>query len=149
MQITPRLAPRAHSRNPVDTNVRTVLVVQSDYTLRRAIESVLASSGSYRVLATGDPDVAYNILSRESIDAVLLDVDLPTMSGPALYLAMVLRWPNLRGRIAIMTDDAQTERLRGWVDLNPGTVLRKPFRFDLFSRWPESALQPKGQEATG
>jgi DNA-binding NarL/FixJ family response regulator len=133
----------------VNAKVLTVLVVQSDYTLRRAIESVLAFSGRYRIVVTGDPDVAYDVLSSETVDAVLLDVDLPTMSGPALYLAMIHRWPKLQGRSAVTTDDAEAQHLRRWLELNPCTVIRKPFPFDVLARWLETMAQPKDREATG
>lgn len=132
----------------MNATVRTVLIVQNDYTLRRALESVLAAAG-HRVLATGDPDTAYEILTREMVDAVLLDADLPVMSGPALYLAIVHRWPGLLGRIAITTDDAYAEQLRPWLEINPCPILPKPFRFDLVARWLETALRPKDTSATG
>jgi DNA-binding NarL/FixJ family response regulator len=124
----------------MDTTIHTVLVVQSDYTLRRAIESVLASSGGYRVIATGDPDAAYDVLSVEAVDAILVDADLPTISGPALYLAMIHRWPELKDRIAILADDVQAEQLRRWLQHNPCTVIRKPFRFEPLAHWLEGAV---------
>src|SRR5204863_128344 len=80
----------------------TVLVVDDDAVLRSSLESVLGDLG-YRVLSTGSPDVAYQLLGTESALAVLLDVRLPTMSGLSLYLAMTHRWPRLRGRVALMT----------------------------------------------
>jgi DNA-binding response OmpR family regulator len=126
-----------------------VLVVQSDYTLRRAIESVLASSGSYKVVATANPEIAYGLLSSESPDAVLLDLDLPMMSGPALYLAMIHRRPELQGRIAMLTSGAEAEHLRRWLDVNTCPVLQKPFRFDVVARWLKAAMQLRGQQATG
>src|SRR2546426_7874958 len=55
----------------------------------------------------------------------LLDIRLPTMSGLALYLAIVNRWPTLTGRIAIMTGDAEAEEVRAWLERNPCALLRK------------------------
>lgn len=132
----------------MNATARSVLIVQSDYTLRRAIESVVAASG-HQVLGTGDPDSAYEILSREWVDAVLLDVELPIMSGPALYLAIVHRWPELRGRIAITTDDEHAEHLRAWLEINPCPILRKPLQLHLVTRWLETALRPKDESAAG
>jgi DNA-binding NarL/FixJ family response regulator len=130
-------------------HVPTVLVVQSDYTLRRAIESVLASSGNYKVVATSNPDVAYDLLSSDAPDAVLLDLDLPTMSGAALYLAMIHLRPELQGRIAILTNDVEAEHLRRWLDVNSCPVLRKPFPFDVVASWLRTAMRAKDQQATG
>src|SRR2546427_8146482 len=56
----------------------TVLVVDDDAVLRSSLESVLGDLG-YRVLSTGSPDVAYQLLGTEPALAVLLDVRLLTM----------------------------------------------------------------------
>jgi DNA-binding NtrC family response regulator len=121
---------------------RTVLIVDDDATLRRALESVLSPRG-YRVLGSGNPEGAYELLAREAADAVLLDVRLPTMSGLALYLAIVNRWPALEGRIAIMTGDADAGDVRPWLELQRCPVFRKPFRFELLASWLEAVLQPQ------
>src|SRR3972149_4855441 len=95
---------------------RTVLIVDDDFTLRGALQSALVAMGC-RVLTAAAPDTAYAPPAAEPappsplraggpVDAVLLDVRLPTMSGLALYLAIVHRWPQLEGRIAVMTGGA-------------------------------------------
>src|ERR1700686_4913150 len=106
--------------------LHTVLIVDDDSTLRGALESVLATMG-YRVRSAADPDGAYALLAADPVDAVLLDIRLPTMSGLALYLAIMHRWPALDGRIAIMTGDADAHEVRSWLEQNRCTVLRKPF----------------------
>lgn len=114
--------------------LRTILIVDDDAVLRRSLESVLTSAG-YRVLSTGDPDVAYRLLAAEAVTAVLLDVRLPGMSGLALSLAIIRRWPQLDGRIALITGDADDPDVRTWVRRNPCTVIRKPFRFEQVTQW--------------
>jgi DNA-binding NtrC family response regulator len=121
---------------------RTILIVDDDATLRGALESVLAPLG-YRVLCSGNPEGAYDLLAGEAADAVLLDVRLPTMSGLALYLAIVHRWPALEGRIAIMTGDADAADVRPWLELHHCAVFRKPFRFELLASWLEAVFQPQ------
>jgi len=59
---------------------RTVLIVDDDASLRQALERVLVGMG-YRVVTAGSPDTAYALLRSEPVDAALLDVRLPTMSG--------------------------------------------------------------------
>ena len=85
--------------------VPTVLVVDDEVGLRRVLERILVHHG-YRVLTAGSAETAYELLASEEADALLLDIHLPTMSGLALYLAIIHRWPALEGRIAIMTGDA-------------------------------------------
>ena len=115
-------------------NVRAVLIVDDDATLRSALESSLEAVG-YRVLSTGDPDTAYRLLTGEPVTAVLLDVRLPTMSGLALSLAISRRWPYLEGRIALMTGDADAPDVRAWARRNPCTLLRKPFTLRQVATW--------------
>jgi len=71
---------------------------------------------------------------------VLLDVQLPTMSGLALYLALVHRHPALVGRIAIMSGDAEAEHVRAWLQQNPCTVLKKPFDLQEIVEWAHELL---------
>jgi DNA-binding NtrC family response regulator len=126
---------------------RTVLVVDDDALLRSSLESALGALG-YRVLSTGDPDVAYQLLATEPADAVLLDVRLPTMSGLALYLAFVHRWPRLEGGIALMTGDADAADVRAWAERHPCTVIRKPFGFQQITHWLDSAVGVTGRRAS-
>jgi DNA-binding NtrC family response regulator len=64
------------------------------------------------------------------------------MSGLALYLAIIHRWPALEGHIAIMTGDAEAEEVRTWLEHHRCTVIRKPFNLQQVAEWIASALQP-------
>jgi len=127
-----------------DTPV-TVLIVEDEAALRRVLERVLIRHG-YRVLAAASAETAYELLATERADAVLLDVRLPTMSGLALYIALVHRRPSLAGRIAIMTGDADAESVRAWLERNPCTVLKKPFDLSQIVAWLRSVLDVQGRE---
>lgn len=120
----------------------TVLVVDDEAGLRRVLERYLERQG-YRVLGAGTAESAYEVLSSEAADALLLDIHLPTMSGLALYLAIVHRWPALEGRIAIMTGDAEAEEVRTWLEHHHCTVIRKPFNLQQVSDWVLTVLQPR------
>jgi len=93
------------------------------------------------VLSAGTAEAAYEMLASEEAHALLLDTHLPTMSGLALYLAIIHRWPTLEGHIAIMTGDAEAEEVRTWLDHHRCTVIRKPFNLRQVSDWVSSALQ--------
>ena len=129
------------------SKVHTVLIVDDDASLRSSLESVLASR-RYRVLSTADPDTAYALLAVESVTAVLLDVRLPTMSGLALSLAITHRWPQLAGRIALMTGDADAADVRAWVRRNPCTLFRKPFSFRPVADWLDSVARAADRTAS-
>ena len=117
----------------------TILVVEDEAALRRVLERVLVRAG-YRVLAAASAETAYELRASEPADAVLLDVQLPTMSGLALYLALVHRHPTLAGRIAIMSGDAEAEHVRSWLEHNPCTVLKKPFDLREIVEWARELL---------
>jgi DNA-binding response OmpR family regulator len=118
----------------------TVLIVDDDATLRRSLESVLTPLG-YRVLTAGSPDTAYSLLGAEAVDAVLLDIGLPEMSGLALYVSISHRWPGLSGHVAFITGSAERSDVRAWLAHNPSTVFRKPFGLDQVTDWLAGALQ--------
>ena len=118
----------------------TVLIVDDEAGLRRVLERFLERHG-YRVLSAGTAESAYEILAAETADALLLDIHLPTMSGLALYLAIIHRWPRLEGHIAIMTGDAEAEEVRTWLNHHHCTVIRKPFNLQQVADWVSSALQ--------
>ena len=125
----------------------TILIVEDEAALRRVLERVLVRQG-YRVLAAASAETAYELLASEPADAVLLDVQLPTMSGLALYLALIHRHPALAGRIAIMSGDAEAEHVRSWLEHNPCTVLKKPFDMHQIVEWARELLDV-GDERTG
>ena len=118
----------------------TVLVVDDEAGLRHVLERFLERQG-YRVLSAGTAEAAYEMLATEEANVLLLDIHLPTMSGLALYLAIIHRWPGLDGHIAIMTGDAEAEEVRTWLDHHRCTVIRKPFNLRQVSDWVASALQ--------
>ena len=129
---------------PAAANGPTILVVDDEAGLRRVLERILTRNG-YRVLTAGSAETAYELLTSETADALLLDIHLPTMSGLALYLAIIHRWPALEGRIAIMTGDAEAEEVRTWLEHHRCTVIRKPFNLDQVTEWVAAVLRPRGR----
>lgn len=122
----------------------TVLVVDDEASLRRVLERALTREG-HRVLGAASAETAYELLATERPEAVLLDVHLPTMSGLALYLALVHRTPALLGRIAIMTGDADDAHVRAWLERNPCTVIKKPFDLREVVEWVRTVVDEPGR----
>ena len=123
----------------------TVLVVEDETALRRVLERHLSREG-YRVLGAGTAEAAYELLTANTAEAVLLDIHLPTMSGLALYLTIIHRWPELEGRIAIMTGDAEAEEVRTWLERHRCPVLRKPFNLREVSDWLTAMFRWRDRE---
>src|SRR5579862_5958152 len=125
----------------------TVLLVDDEAPLRRVLERCLLRAG-YRVLSTGSGEDAYSLLESEAVDAALLDIRLPTMSGLALYVAIARRWPALGGRMAIMTGDAEAQEVRTWLEEHRCMVLRKPFNLTEILAWLSDLWEIREQETS-
>lgn len=120
--------------------LRSVMVVDDEAGLRRVLERLLARDG-YRVIPAATAEAAYETLKAERPDALLLDIHLPTMSGLSLYLAIISEWPEMEGRIAIMTGDADADEVRVWLDHHRCPVIRKPFNLREVSDWLSATLR--------
>src|SRR5439155_27045093 len=120
--------------------VYPVVIVADEVPLRRVLERSLSREG-YRVVTAGSAEAAYALLATEQANALLLDIHLPTMSGLALYLAIVHRWPALEGRIAIMTGDAEADEVRTWLEHHRCQVIRKPFNLNEVTTWIAAVLR--------
>src|SRR5258708_40301007 len=118
----------------------TGLVGDDEAPLRRILERLLVRAG-YRVISAGDGETAYQMLASEQADAILLDINLPAMSGLALYLAIINRWPVLDGRIALMSGDADTEDVAAWIEHHPCLVLPKPLDGTDVTRWARAPIR--------
>ena len=127
---------------------RTILVVEDEAPLRRVLERSLARQG-LRVIGAGSAETAYELLATVQPDALLLDIHLPTMSGLALYLAIVHRWPAFEGRIAIMTGDAEAEEVRTWLERHQCVVIRKPFNLRELTDWLTGVFRIDEERARG
>lgn len=124
----------------------TVLVVDDEAPLRLVLERALTRAG-YRVLQAAGPEEAYALLNSAQPDALLLDIHMPTMSGLALYIAIVARWPALEGCIAIMTGDAEADEVRTWLEHHRCLVIRKPFDLDQIVEWLRDVDRFRRREA--
>jgi len=114
----------------------TVLVVDDEAPLRRVLERALLRFG-YHVVGVGSAESALELLAAGRPDAILLDVHLPTMSGLAFYVAATARWPELVGRVALMTGDGETPDVLAWIEHNQCALISKPFDLVEIQSWVE------------
>jgi DNA-binding NtrC family response regulator len=107
-----------------------VLIVDDDDHVRGVLGRLLERRG-YAVHTASGAESAYALLGEHTVDAVLMDLNMPEVPGEALFFALVARWPYLRGRIAIMSGN-----VAGLDDELPAEVsscprLAKPFTFEM------------------
>lgn len=103
-----------------------LLVVEDDTTLRRALAKGLVEQG-YATAACADLASAREVLSREPVDLLLLDLGLP--DGDGLVWLHEIRQGHPSLPVIILTArDALTDRVRG-LDEGADDYLVKPFEF--------------------
>ena len=64
-------------------NLKTILIVDDDPSIRKFLEANLTARGYTVSLAEGGPQ-AFQILSREPVNLILLDIMMPGMDGFAV-----------------------------------------------------------------
>lgn len=101
-----------------------VLVVDTRSPVRELMTEILAAAG-YRVSTAADAGEALARLHEEKIGLVVCDSGSEADDAHALHELLVQRWPALRGRVLLVTDDAERERSR--MDVEPAAYIERPF----------------------
>ena len=70
---------------------RTVLLIDDEPQIRRVLRTSLASKGA-RVLDVSSGEEAIELLRRETVDLILLDLNMPGMGGLAACQAIRSAW---------------------------------------------------------
>ena len=104
----------------------TILVVDNCATVRKTLRHLLEGVG-YAVITAGSGEEALGVLRENEIDAAILDLHMPVMSGQTLYHVIIGTWPALKARVLIMTGDKTAEANQRWLRLYDLPVLKKPF----------------------
>jgi len=103
-----------------------ILVVDDYYAVRKALGRALESVG-YTVFLAASGEEALGILRDHDVDAVVMDLHMPVMSGQTLFHVIIGKWPALKAKVLIMTGDARAEEKETWLKLYDLPVVKKPF----------------------
>jgi CheY-like chemotaxis protein len=111
----------------MSATARHVLVVDDDDDVREITQMSLEAVAGWRVRAARGGAEALELLRQERPDAVLLDVMMPGMDGPATFRAMQDD-PGLRDvPVVLLTAKLQVGREQPWDGLDVAGVIAKPF----------------------
>lgn len=117
--------------------LRRVLVVDDEPAVRRALEKALTRAG-HTVLLAPSGEQACEMLQSQVVDAILMDLRMPGMSGQTLFHVILSQWPPMAARIAVMSGDPEAEEEQEWLTLYQLPVIGKPFElsrvFDMVER---------------
>jgi signal transduction histidine kinase/CheY-like chemotaxis protein len=129
------LWPAAHQRGrtnpssapPVNVPGRTVLVVDDEDLVRDVVARMLAELG-YTPMSATDGASALALLEEGPVDAVLVDLTMPQMSGTEVVATIRQRWPGLPVVVCSGFDRGGTGPAAG------DAYLAKPFRIEALER---------------
>jgi CheY-like chemotaxis protein len=106
---------------------RHVLVVDDDDMVREITQLTLETVAGWRVRSASGGEQALALLREEKPDAVLLDVMMPGMDGPATFRAMQ-QDPALRDvPVVLLTAKLQVGAAQPWDGLDIAGIIAKPF----------------------
>ena len=116
----------------------SILLVDDDRAFRHAISTLLADAGHIVRQAADGPE-ALDLLAREQVDLILLDIGLPGMSG--LEVLSGVRALAEPPRVVIVTSDDTPETLLKAVRGQADRYVRKPFAPHAIIEVVEDALR--------
>ncbi|HEV3333055.1 MAG TPA: response regulator [Bryobacteraceae bacterium] len=118
----------------------TILVVDDEDVIRRTAQLVLTSAGYEVVTATDGTGAltAYEAMPGQ-IDAVLLDMTMPVMSGEETLARLLDRWPN--AAVIVTSGYGEEEAQRRLGNRTTG-FLQKPFTAAQLARKISDVLRP-------
>ncbi|WP_265564458.1 PAS domain S-box protein [Sphingomicrobium arenosum] len=105
---------------------RRVLVVDDEEELAGTLKRMLEKEGCAVAVAVGGRE-GQRRLETESFDAVLSDLRMPDMDGPALYRWTLKHRPDMAARFAVVTGDVLGPAAAAFLAEVDVPVLEKPF----------------------
>ncbi len=104
----------------------TVLVIDDEEDIRDVVEAVLGNRGIKVLTAEdGERGIALFREHAESIDAVLLDMNMPGMNGEAVFQALVAERPEVK--VILSTGYSEQEAALHFADVPLAGFVHKPY----------------------
>lgn len=107
--------------------LKTILVVEDDKGIQKYLKDLLLDNG-YSVKTASDGVEALEILKKTQPDLVLLDLNLPTVTGESVCLDIRKNYPGIRV-IILTAKDTTTDIIQG-LNLGADDYVTKPFIAD-------------------
>jgi two-component system, cell cycle sensor histidine kinase and response regulator CckA len=132
---------RACENQPL-RGTETILLAEDHEGLRDTAQEMLQALG-YRILAASDGAKALELfkLNADQIDLIVMDVVMPSLSGPEAYLEMCAIRPGIR----VIFTTGYTPKAEALISMveRGAVVLRKPYGLTSLSQTVRGALQPQ------
>jgi len=118
-----------------------VLIIEDDPLVRQFVELVLGQAG-YNVSSVATGELGIRALQQSRWDLVLLDIQLPDMTGVAL-LRLLRRYQKVKATVMMMTAKGDLGTVREAMDAGADGYLVKPFTPEDLTRRVDAMLNPK------
>ena len=82
-----------------------VLLIEDHDDYRTSLTTLLNTSGRFRCVACGDAEEGLEAIANEKPDVVLMDINLPGMSGIQCTRAIKERWPDVQVMMCTVYED--------------------------------------------
>jgi two-component system KDP operon response regulator KdpE len=119
---------------------RTILLIDDEPQIRRVLRSSLGSQGA-RIVEAQNGEEALEILRQQTVDVVILDLNMPGMGGLEACRAMRSGWDV--PIIVVSVRDAERDKIDA-LDAGADDYLTKPFSFDELLARIRAALRRSG-----
>jgi CheY-like chemotaxis protein len=121
---------------------KTVLVVEDNKSTRDIVVHNLSAAG-FRTVEAGDGETAVELLGRQTVDVILLDVMMPKMDG--FTVCRLLKQPGPTAAIPIIIVTARNERedVLKAVQSGADDYIVKPFTKDTLLDKVRKHAEPK------
>lgn len=110
----------------LDPNIK-ILIVDDFSTMRKIIRNILTQLGFKNILEADDGTTALEILSKEKVDLVISDWNMPKMSGLELLKAVRSNEAIKDLPFIMVTAEAQKENILEAIKYKVNQYIVKPF----------------------
>lgn len=121
-----------------------ILIIEDDPLVRQFVELVLGQAG-YNVSSVGTGELGLKALQTSKWDLVLLDIQLPDMTGVDL-LRLLRRYQRVKATVMMMTAKGDVGTVREAMDAGADGYLVKPFAADALLKRVDAMLNPKPKD---
>jgi len=104
--------------------VRRILVVDDEPKITALVDSILTRNG-YQVLTADSSSEAFAIVSREPVDLVVSDINMPGLRGPDLLAYLSAR--GIHPPVLFISGDLEVQNVEQALDVPRAAFLPKPF----------------------
>ncbi len=129
---------------------KRILLVDDTDAIRRLLGYMLRIEGGFDVDTTASGPEALEMLNKNEYDVLLVDLNMPVMSGIELYRCIGKEYPDVAARVVFMSADIPAPQTRSFFTNINRPFLLKPFTIDdlmnAFRSCSQGVVSPDGSE---